>query len=74
MKVTNCQICDKKPTTADVRMRDRLRGICLLCAEEGGFVGMTLEETAKCAAMLRIVRADQNATPEQRRHIKDMES
>jgi len=74
MKVTNCLICDNEPTTADVRMRYELRGICLLCAEEGKFYGMTVEETARCIAMLRVIRTNQNATPEQHRHMKDMES
>jgi hypothetical protein len=70
----NCQICDAKQTTADLRMRNYLRGICLLCAEEGGFVGMTLEETARCVAMIRVVNNLKNQTPAQARHLKDMES
>ena len=37
----NCAICDDEYTTLDFRLRDKLRGICFLCAEEGGFVGMT---------------------------------
>lgn len=74
MSNDRCGICDSLFHTADFRMRNELRGICLLCAEEGGFYGMTLEETTRCVAMLRVVRAEQNATPEQRRHTKDMET
>lgn len=74
MKVTNCQICDNEPTTADVRMRYELRGICLLCAEEGKFYGMTVEETARCIAMLRVVRAEQKMTSFERQLQKDQES
>jgi hypothetical protein len=70
----NCQVCDAKQTTADVRMRNELRGICLACAEEGGFVGMTLEETARCSAMIRVVNNLKTQTPAQARHLKDMES
>jgi hypothetical protein len=70
----NCNICDAKQTTADLRMRDYLRGICLLCAEEGGFHGMTLEETTRCVAMLRIVRAEQKMTSFERQLRKDQES
>ena len=55
-------------------MRTELRGICLKCAEEGGFVGMTLEETARCVAMIRVVNQLKNQTPAQARHLKDMES
>ena len=69
-----CEICDAKLTTADVRMRAELRGICLLCAEEGDFYGMTLEETARCVAMIRVVRAEKKMTAFQRQHRKDMES
>jgi len=74
MNVTNCQICDSEPTTADVRMRYELRGICLLCAEEGKFYGMTVEETARCVAMLRVVRAEQKMSSLQRQLQKDKES
>ena len=70
----NCAICDDEYTTLDFRLRDKLRGICFLCAEEGGFVGMTLEEVTRCVSVARAVRADQKSTPEQRQHIKDMES
>jgi len=70
----NCQVCDAKQTTADVRMRNELRGICLLCAEEGGFFGMTLEETTRCVAMLRVVRAEQKMTSFERQLQKDQES
>jgi hypothetical protein len=55
-------------------MRTELRGICLKCAEEGGFVGMTLEETARCVAMIRVVNNLKNQTPAQARHLKDMET
>lgn len=70
----NCAICDNEYTTLDVRLRDKLRGICYLCAEEGGFVGMTLEEVTRCVAVARAVRADQNATSAQRQHIRDQQS
>jgi hypothetical protein len=70
----NCQVCNAKQTTADVRMRNELRGICLFCAEEGGFFGMTLEETTRCVAMLRVVRAEQKMTSFERQLQKDMES
>lgn len=70
----NCAICDHDFTTLDVRLRDKLRGICFLCAEEGGFVGMTLEEVTRCVSVARAVRADQNATSAQRQHIKDQQS
>jgi hypothetical protein len=55
-------------------MRNELRGICLACAEEGGFVGMTLEETARCVAMIRVVNQLKTQTPTQARHMKDMET
>jgi hypothetical protein len=55
-------------------MRNELRGICLWCAEEGGFVGMTLEETARCVAMIRVIDNLKKQTPAQARHLKDMES
>ena len=69
-----CGICDAEFRGGDMRMRDELRGICLLCAEEGGFHGMTLEETTRCAAMLRVIRAEQKMTSFQRQLQKDMES
>ena len=49
-------------------------GVYLLCAEEGGFHGMTLEETTRCASMLRVIRAEQKMTSFQRQLQKDMES
>ncbi len=55
-------------------MRTELRGICLKCAEESGFVGMTLEETARCVAMIRVINNLKTQTPAQARHLKDMES
>ena len=70
----NCEICDAELTTADVRMQAELRGICLLCAEEGEFFGMTLEETARCVAMIRVINNLKNQTPAQARHLKDMET
>ena len=57
-----------------MRLRTELRGICFLCAEEGDFFGFTLEEVTRCVSVARAVRADQNATSAQRRHLKDMES
>ena len=70
----NCEICDAEFRNQDIRMRTELRGICLLCAEEGGFVGMTLEETARCVAMIRVVNQLKTQTPKQARHLKDMET
>jgi hypothetical protein len=70
----NCEICDAPFRTGDIRMRNELRGICLLCAEEGGFVGMTLEETARCVAMLRVIRAEQKMTSFERQLQKDQQS
>jgi hypothetical protein len=70
----NCAICDAKFNNLDMRLRTELRGICFLCAEEGDFFGFTLEEVTRCVAVARAIRADQNATSEQRRHTKDMES
>lgn len=69
-----CGICDHEYTTLDFRLRDELRGICFLCAEEGEFFGFTLEEVIRCVSVAKAVRADWNATPAQRRHLKDMES
>lgn len=70
----NCGICNAEFRNLDVRLRTELRGICFPCAEEGGFVGFTLEEVTRCVAVAKAIRADQNATPEQTRHLKDMES
>ena len=70
----NCEICHAPLRTGDIRMRSELRGICLACAEEGGFVGMTLEETARCVAMIRVIRAEQKMTSFQRQLQKDKES
>lgn len=74
MSSSRCGICDALFRTGDIRMRNELRGICLLCAEEGGFHGMTLEETTRCVAMLRVVRAAQKMTAFQRQLQKDQES
>jgi len=70
----NCGKCDKSLNSADLRMRVELRGICLKCAEESGFKGMTVEETARCVAMIRVVNNLKTQTPAQARHLKDMES
>ena len=70
----NCEICDAELNTADIRMRAELRGICLLCAEEGEFFGMTLEETTRCVAMIRVIRAEQKMTAFQRQLQKDQET
>ena len=70
----NCAICEAEFNNLDMRLRTELRGICFLCAEEGDFFGFTLEEVTRCVAVARAIRADQNATPEQARHIKDMET
>ena len=70
----NCGKCGKSFNTADIRMRTELRGICLKCAEEFGFKGMTVEETARCVSMIRVVNQQKNQTPAQARHLKDMES
>ena len=70
----NCAICDAEFNNLDMRLRTELRGICFLCAEEGEFFGFTLEEVTRCVSVARAIRADQNATSEQRRHTKDMES
>lgn len=70
----NCGICNAEFRNLDFRLRTELRGICFLCAEEGGFVGFTLEETTRCVAVAKAIRADQKATPEQARHIKDQQS
>ena len=69
-----CAICDSEYTILDMRLRTELRGICFMCAAEGEFFGFTLEEVTRCVAVARAIRADQNATSEQRRHIKDQQS
>ena len=70
----NCAICDAEFNNLDMRLRTELRGICFLCAEEGDFFGFTLEEVTRCVAVAKAIRADQNASSEQRRHIKDQQS
>ena len=55
-------------------MRAELRGICLKCAEEFGFKGMTVEETTRCVAMIRVINKLKNQTPAEARHLKDMET
>ena len=70
----NCAICDADFTTLDVRLQTELRGICYDCSEELSFHGMTLEEVTRVVRVSKAIRADQNATSVQRRHIKDMES
>ena len=70
----NCKICDAEFRTGDIRMRNELRGICLACAEANNFAGMTLEETARCVAMLKVIAEYKKSTAAQRRHLKDQES
>ncbi len=70
----NCSACHLPLTTLDVRLRTELRGICFDCSEELKFHGMTLEEMTRVVAIAKAIRADQNATPAQARHLKDMES
>jgi hypothetical protein len=70
----NCGKCGKGFNSADIRMRTELRGICLKCAEEINFKGMTVEETARCVAMIRVINNLKTQTPAQARHLKDMES
>jgi len=72
--INHCEICDAPFGTGDMRMQAELRGICLLCAEEGEFFGMTLEETTRCVAMIRVVRAERIMTAFQRKLQKDMET
>ena len=50
-----CAICDHEYTTLDMRLRNELRGICFLCAEEGDFFGFTLEEVTRCVSVARAV-------------------
>lgn len=69
-----CSQCSRVFNTADVRLRNELRGICLNCAEANSFAGMTLEETSRCISMLRIIADHKKQTAAQRRHLKDMES
>ena len=70
----NCAICDAEFNNLDMRLRTELRGICFLCAEEGDFFGFTLEEVTRCVAVARAIKAYENQTPAQARHMKDMES
>lgn len=70
----NCTQCGKGFNSADMRCRLELRGICLDCAEGNGFAGMTLEETARCVKMLRVIADYRKQTPEQARHLKDMQT
>ncbi len=74
MSSSRCDICDSLFHTGDIRMRNELRGICLMCAEEGGFVGMTLEETTRCTAMIRVINAAKKMTAFQRQLQKDQET
>ena len=69
-----CAICDNDFKTIDVRLQNELRGICLFCATEGEFHGMTLEEVTRVLAVAKAIYVDQNATPEQRQHTKDMQT
>ena len=70
----SCNICDAEFTILDVRLQTELRGICYDCSEELSFHGMTLEEVTRVVRVSKAIRADQNATSEQRRHIKDQQS
>jgi hypothetical protein len=70
----NCAICDAEFTNLDVRLQTELRGICYDCSEELSFHGMTLEEVTRVVRVSKAIRADQNATSVQRRHLKDMET
>jgi hypothetical protein len=70
----NCAQCAKSFNSADLRCRLELRGICLDCAEANAFAGMTLEETARCVSMLKVIADYKKQTPAQARHLKDMES
>jgi hypothetical protein len=70
----NCAQCAKSFNSADLRLRLELRGICLDCAEANAFAGMTLEETARCVSMLKVIANYKNQTPSQARHMKDMET
>ena len=70
----SCNICDAEFTTLDVRLQTELRGICYDCSEELSFHGMTLEEVTRVVRVSKAIRADQNATSVQRRHLKDMET
>ena len=69
-----CAICDKEFNDLDFRLRNYLRGICFLCAEEGGFVGMTLEEVTRVVSVAKAIRVDWAANSAQRQHIKDQQS
>ena len=69
-----CNICFEPFTNLDVRLQTELRGICYECSELLDFHGMTLEEVTRVVRVSKAIRADQNASPLQRRHIKDMES
>lgn len=74
MSLNHCGKCTKGFNSADLRCRLELRGICLDCAEANNFAGMTLEETARCVAMLKVIADYKKSTAAQRRHIKDQES
>jgi len=72
--MNNCAICDASPNEVDMRLRTKLRGICYLCAAEGGFVGFTSEEVTRCVSVANAIIRNIYLTSEQRRHQKDMES
>lgn len=74
MSDLDCGKCGKSFHSADLRLRFELRGICLDCAEANNFAGMTLEETARCVAMLKVIADYKKSTAAQRQHQKDMES
>ena len=68
----NCAICAKAFTTADIRLRTELKGICLDCAVEGDFFGMTGHEIDRCYAMLKTIADHNRMTSAQRQHQTDM--
>lgn len=74
MSHNHCGNCGVNFNSADVRCRLALRGICLNCAQANDFAGMTLEETARCVSMLKVIADHKKLTAAQRQHQKDMES
>jgi hypothetical protein len=68
----NCAICNKPFRTADIRLKAELKGICLDCAVEGDFFGMTDYEINRCQAMLNVIADHNRMTSAQRQHQTDM--
>ena len=68
----NCAICNKPFREGDIRMRTELKGICLHCAKEGDWFGMTDHEINRCLSMLKVIAEHETMTPSQRQHLKDM--